>query len=223
MSYNGKVRVGGPWQTRETSQLEISKLAVGFLDNNVYLLRCLETNATLLIDAAAEPDRILEMCGGSVDAVLTTHCHPDHWQALAEIVERTGAATYASTEDAPLIPVPTDVTVANGDTIPIGILGVKAVKLVGHKRVGSDHLSASIAVTFRDADGSSHAFTGDALFPGGVGNTCDDEAAYAQLLDDVLTRLVDKMPDTTVVYPGHGHDTTIGAERVLLTTAAGEL
>lgn len=213
MKYDGKVEAGGPAQVRETSAMEITKLAVGDWGNNTYLLRCTETNSTLLIDAASEPERILEMCGGKLDAVLTTHCHPDHWLALEEVVKATGATTYASTEEAPHIPVPTDITVANNDTIMIGTCAVRTVKLVGHRMMDSDHISSSIAVVYRDNDGSVHAFTGDALFPGGVGNTCGDEAAFSTLLNDVAERLFAKYPDGTWVYPGHGNDTTLGAER----------
>jgi len=213
VNYDGKVEVAGPWQVQETSQLEIRKLAVGFLDNNCYLLRDKLTGQSLLIDAAAEPDRILAMCDGQLDAVLTTHCHPDHFQALQEVDGQTGAKTYASAPEAPLIPVATDELLSDGSVLPVGQLKVELVELVGHKRLGSDHISTSLAAIYRDVDGSTHAFTGDALFPGGVGNTCDDPAAYSTLLNDVAGRLFAKLPDTTVVYPGHGWDTTLGAER----------
>ncbi|MGV1036860.1 MAG: MBL fold metallo-hydrolase [Candidatus Nanopelagicales bacterium] len=220
MNYDGKVEVGGPWQVQETSQVEIRKLAVGFFDNNCYLLRDKATGQALLIDAAAEADRILAMCDGRLDAILTTHCHPDHVQALQEVVDQTGARTYASGPDAPLIPVVTDELLSDGSVLPLGAVSVEVVELVGHKRLGSPHISTSLGAVYRDADGSTHAFTGDALFPGGVGNTCDDAAAYSTLLNDVASKLFAKLPDRSVVYPGHGWDTTIGTERPSLQSWA---
>lgn len=213
VNYDGKVEVGGPWQVQDSAQLEIRKLAVGFLDNNCYLLRDKATGQTLLIDAAAESGRILDMCDGQLDSVLTTHCHPDHFQALQEIVEQTGAKTYASEPEATLIPVRTDQFLADGSVLQLGQANIELVELVGHKRLGSEHISTSLAAVYRNPDGSTHAFTGDALFPGGIGNTCDDPAAYSTLLNDVASKLFAKLPDRTVVYPGHGWDTTIGAER----------
>jgi glyoxylase-like metal-dependent hydrolase (beta-lactamase superfamily II) len=151
---------------------------------------------------------------------VTTHCHPDHFQALADVVAATGAKTYAASEEAPHIPVTTDAFLHDGQRLPLGSVNLRAVKLVGHKRVGNDHISSSLAVLYRDPDGSSHAFTGDSFFPGGVGNTCDDPAAYTQLLSDVTNKLFGKLPNHTVVYPGHGFDTTLGAERPSLRTWA---
>jgi glyoxylase-like metal-dependent hydrolase (beta-lactamase superfamily II) len=75
------------------------------------------------------------------------------------------------------------------------------------------HTPGSIALLLRSADGGVHAFTGDSLFPGGVGNTRGDAADFASLLTDVTERLFDRLPDTTWVYPGHGWDTTLGTER----------
>ncbi|MFM7146491.1 MAG: MBL fold metallo-hydrolase, partial [Actinomycetales bacterium] len=103
--YTGKVHVGGPADVRELPALVVSKLAVGPYDNNAYLLRCRQTGAQVLIDAAAEPERLLHLIGpDGLDAVVTTHRHPDHWQALAEVAERTGAPTAAHAMDAPGIP-----------------------------------------------------------------------------------------------------------------------
>ena len=220
VSYDEQTEFGGPPQTRETSQLEITKLTVGPMENNTYLLRDRASGATLLIDAAFEEDRIVELCGGKLDAVLTTHCHPDHWQALVDVVTATGATTYAGETEAPLIPAPTDVLVHDGDSIDVGTIGLTAVELTGHRRTGSDHICTSIALIHRDTDGSAHVFTGDCLFPGGVGNTCDDPVAFTTLLNDVATKLFGKLPDNTTVYPGHGFDTTIGTERPMLATWA---
>ncbi|MFE9247446.1 MBL fold metallo-hydrolase [Streptomyces sp. NPDC007088] len=207
MTYSGKVRVGGPADVHELRDLIISKVAVGPMDNNAYLLRCRETGEQLLIDAANDADTLLTLIGGDgVRTVVTTHRHPDHWQALSEVVAATGALTCAGREDLEGIPVATDVPVDDGDLIRVGRAGLTVRHLRGHT-------PGSIALVYDDPDGSPHVFTGDCLFPGGVGNTRSDPAAFAQLIDDVETRLFARLPDETWVYPGHGDDTSLGAER----------
>lgn len=211
--YDGNTAAGGPAQTRLTEQLEITKMAVGPMDNNSYLLRDRATGTTLLIDAANEPDRLVELCGPKLDAILTTHSHLDHWLALEQVVAATGATTYASADEAPSILIPTDVAVDDGDTIELGETTLTAIKLFGHKSGYSDHVCGSIAIIHHDVDGSTHAWTGDCLFPDGVGNTAGDATAFAALLGDVEAKLFTNLPDDTWIYPGHGKDTTIGAER----------
>src|SRR5699024_7087775 len=118
MTYSGKVRVGGPAEAHELGELIISKVAVGPMENNAYLLRCRETGEQLLIDAAAEPGTLLRLVGpDGLRTVVTTHQHPDHWQALAEVVAATGALTCAGREDAAGIPVPTDAPLDDGDMV----------------------------------------------------------------------------------------------------------
>ncbi|MGW4159027.1 MBL fold metallo-hydrolase [Streptomyces sp. NPDC004788] len=207
MTYSGAVKVGGPADVHELPDLMISKVAVGPMDNNAYLLRCRATGEQLLIDAANEPRTLLNLIGDDgIKAVVTTHQHGDHWQALAEVVEATGATTYAGAYDAEGIPVPTDVRVEDGDTIRVGRVELTARRLVGHT-------PGSIALVYDDPHGHAHVFTGDCLFPGGVGNTQKDPERFASLLHDVETKLFDALPDETWVYPGHGGDTTLGAER----------
>ncbi|GAA0408936.1 MBL fold metallo-hydrolase [Streptomyces luteireticuli] len=207
MAYTGAVKVGGPADVHELTDLMISKVAVGPMDNNAYLLRCRATDEQLLIDAAAEPHTLLSLIGDSgIASVVTTHRHGDHWGALAEVVAATGARTYAGRYDAEGIPVPTDVPVDDGDTITVGRVRLTARHLVGHT-------PGSIALVYDDPHGHAHVFTGDCLFPGGVGNTHRDPEAFASLLGDVETKLFGQLPDETWVYPGHGADTTLGAER----------
>jgi glyoxylase-like metal-dependent hydrolase (beta-lactamase superfamily II) len=101
LSYTGNVSVGGPPDSREIAGLSVTKLAVGPMDNNAYLLRCLRTGEALLVDAANEASRILEMIGDiHVARIVTTHLHADHWQALAEVQQATGAAVVAHPSDA---------------------------------------------------------------------------------------------------------------------------
>lgn len=203
MTYTGDVQVGGPADVRELPGLTISKLAVGPFDNNAYLLRCTATGDELLIDAAADADRILALVDERpLGSIVTTHRHGDHWQALEQLVKVSGAQTMAHPLDAPSLPVPTDRTVEHGDTIEVGEVSLEVIHLRGHT-------PGSIALLF---DGQ-HLFTGDSLFPGGVGNTEGDEARFVQLYTDVVERIFDRLPDDTWFYPGHGKDSTLGAER----------
>ncbi|MDG9705296.1 MBL fold metallo-hydrolase [Streptomyces sp. DH37] len=207
MPYTGKVAVGGPPDVHELTDLVISKVAVGPLENNAYLLRCRATGEQLLIDAASEPDTLLNLIGDDgVGAVVTTHRHPDHWQALDTVVQATDARTYAGRHDAEGIPVPTDVPLEDGDAVTVGRVTLTTRHLRGHT-------PGSIALVYDDPHGHPHLFTGDCLFPGGVGNTRGDAEAFAVLLHDVETKLFGELPDETWVYPGHGADTTLGAER----------
>ncbi len=207
MTYSGEVTVGGPADVHELKDLMITKVAVGPLENNAYLLRCRATDEQLLIDAADNAATLLGTIGDDgIASVVTTHRHADHWQALAEVVAATGARTCAGRHDAEGIPVPTDVLVDDGDVIRVGRVELTARHLTGHT-------PGSIALVYDDPHGHPHVFTGDCLFPGGVGNTSDDPEAFARLIHDVETRLFDVLPDETWVYPGHGKDTSLGAER----------
>ena len=140
-----------------------------------------------------------------MSAILTTHRHPDHWQALATIADEAGAAIYAGDADADALPVAVDERLQHGDTITVGDLTLDVIALRGHT-------PGSVAVLYRDPAGTPHLFTGDSLFPGGVGKTTTP-ADFQSLIDDVEQRIFDVLPDETWVYPGHGDDTTLGVER----------
>jgi glyoxylase-like metal-dependent hydrolase (beta-lactamase superfamily II) len=206
MSYTGKVSEGGAPDVRELAELIITKMEVGDFGNNTYLLRCRATDQQLLVDAAAEPDSILQLVGrDGLTSVLTTHRHGDHWGALAEVVQATGATTYAGELDAEAIPVPSDVLVKDGDTVEVGQCALTAVHLVGHT-------PGSIALLYDDPTGTPHLFTGDCLFPGGPGRTTNRED-FSSLMDGLQRKVFDRLPDETWFYPGHGDDSTLGAER----------
>jgi glyoxylase-like metal-dependent hydrolase (beta-lactamase superfamily II) len=207
-TYTGNVEVGGAAAVRELPGLTISKLAVSDMANNAYLLRDTATGQALLIDAAAEPDQLRELIGDAdVRTVVTTHGHWDHHRALPEVVAETGATTVAHPADAADLPVPVQRPVEHGDTVIVGDQTLEVVHLRGHT-------PGSIALVWRGpGDAGVHVFTGDSLFPGGVGNTQQDPQRFASLIDDVEQRLFAVLPDETWVYPGHGNDTTLGAER----------
>jgi glyoxylase-like metal-dependent hydrolase (beta-lactamase superfamily II) len=209
VTYSGDVRVGGPPDTREIDGLTVTKIAVGPMDNNAYLLRDASTGQAILIDAANEAGRLIELIGDTpVGTIVTTHRHADHWQALAEVQKHTGAEVVAHPADAAELPVPVSRAVEHGEVLTFGDAAVSFVHLRGHT-------PGSIAVVY-DAggrlSGAPHVFTGDSLFPGGVGKT-NSPGDFTSLLNDVSERLFGPLPDETWVYPGHGKDTTLGTER----------
>ena len=201
--------MGGPPDTREIDGLVVTKIAVGPMDNNAYLLRCASTGQGILVDAANEAGRLIEMIGDTpVGMIVTTHRHADHWQALPEVQKHTGAEVVAHSADADYLPVPVAHRAEHGEVLRFGDAAVSLIHLRGHT-------PGSIAVLYdaggRLADGP-HVFTGDSLFPGGVGKT-NSPADFTSLLTDVTDRLFTPLPDATWVYPGHGKDTTLGVER----------
>lgn len=191
--------------TTDLGNATILTAAVGPMDNKAYLVTDSATGQRLLVDAAAEPDRVLGLLGPSpLHAVVTTHRHGDHWGALAAVVEATGARTLAGAPDAEGIPVPTDRALTDGDEVRLGELTLEVVRLTGHTPGG-----IALALT---VDGRTVLLTGDSLFPGGVGRTASP-GDFTRLLDDVTDKLFDRYGDDTLVLPGHGAPTTLGAER----------
>ncbi|WP_265521098.1 MBL fold metallo-hydrolase [Oerskovia flava] len=222
-AYTGDVQVGGPAAHRVLDEIEIRKLAVGPMANNAYLLTCRRDGAQVLVDAAADDDRLLDLVregsgGARLDLVVTTHSHHDHLGALASIVSVTGAATVAGAADAEAIRAGSGVDpsqrVQHGDLLCAGHLTLEVIALRGHT-------PGSIALAYREpahvhalgaVPGRVHLFTGDSLFPGGPGKTAGP-ADFARLMDNLADRVFDRFDDGTWVYPGHGADTTLGAER----------
>jgi glyoxylase-like metal-dependent hydrolase (beta-lactamase superfamily II) len=206
--YTGHVDNGGPPATRTAGPLQITKVSVGPMDNNAYLLRSTTTGEQLLVDAANDADTLVELVGDAgLARIVTTHRHQDHWQGLAAVVSATGARTAAGVADAEAIGVPTDELLAEGDEVTVGDVRLEVIQLVGHT-------PGSVALLYRDPTGHPHLFTGDSLFPGGVGKTTPE--TFPRLIDDVEEKLFAVLPDDTWVYPGHGDDTTLGAERPAL-------
>lgn len=208
-TYTGRVVPGGPVDVRGLPDLTIRKLAVSQMSNNVYLLTCNATRSQLLIDAADDAPRIVELVrdsGDGLDAVVTTHRHWDHVRALEEVVEATGARTLAGADDADELPVRVDEALRQGDRVQFGEITLDVIHLRGHT-------AGSVALAYRDRSGVTHLFTGDSLFPGGVGNTKNPGQSFESLIGDVTARIFDVYDDDTWFYPGHGDDSTLGTER----------
>lgn len=207
--YAGTVTPGGPSDVRELPDLTIRKCSVSGMDNNAYLLTCRATGAQLLIDAADDAPRLLALVAegtGSLDWVVTTHQHWDHVRALPAVVTATGARTAAGAPDADALPVPVDERLEHGDTVRFGDITLDVIHLRGHT-------PGSVALAYEDPGGQAHLWTGDSLFPGGVGNTKNPGQSFESLIRDVTERIFDVYDDAAWVYPGHGPDTTLGAER----------
>lgn len=205
--YTGTVTAGGAAQRKHFPGGSLTKLSVGPMDNNAYLLVCAATGKALLIDAANDAERLTELLdeyAPELTLVVTTHQHPDHWQALADVVGGTGSPNAAHRLDAEALPVAVDRELAHGDTIELGALRLEIIHLRGHT-------PGSVALLLRAGE-EKHLFTGDALFPGGPGKTGSAED-FAALMDHLQERVFDALPDDTVVYPGHGRDTNLGIER----------
>lgn len=169
------------------------------MGNNVYVLECPETHDAFIVDGCFEPETILEeTAGANVVAILQTHGHTDHVQALPALVERLRVPVYAHPGDD--YPVPVDRELTDGMLLDLGRRQVKVLHTPGHTPGG---------VCFHHG---RHLVSGDTLFPGGPGNTWGDAAAFAQIIESIERKLF-VLPDDTSVYPGHGDDTTIGAER----------
>ncbi|MGH3665066.1 MAG: MBL fold metallo-hydrolase [Egibacteraceae bacterium] len=205
-SYTGRVQPGGPAASRTVevggSVVEVRKLSVGPMDNNAYVLRDTGSDATLLVDAANDAERLLaELDGLDLAGTVTTHGHGDHWQALDAVADATGAPVWLHPGDADLVPRRADRAVTDGAEVRFGGAAVTLLHTPGHTP-GSTCLLL----------GDSHLFTGDTLFPGGPGNTFGDGAAFAMIMRSLRERIF-TLGDDTWVYPGHGDDTTLGAER----------
>ena len=193
----------------DAGNVSCTKVSVGPMDNNAYLLDA--GGPVVLIDAADDAPRLLELIGDhGLVAVITTHRHHDHVGALAEVVRTTGAQAWAGAPDVEAIEQQTGVRsipVWTGDLIEAGGIRLEVIGLVGHT-------PGSIALVLRSgrADEPVNIFTGDSLFPGGVGATGSAQQ-FNSLLADVSTKIFDRFDDETIIHPGHGDSTTIGVER----------
>jgi glyoxylase-like metal-dependent hydrolase (beta-lactamase superfamily II) len=189
--------------------VRIIRISVGPMDNNAYLVTCEKTQRTLLVDAANDADVLLsaiaDKAPDGLELIVTTHRHFDHWQALEKVAGQTGAPTAAHPLDAPELPVSPDRLLEDGDVIELGDLNIGIIHLQGHT-------PGSVTLVIEDNASVTHLLTGDSLFPGGPGRTIlqDD---FDSLMSDLEEKIFARFPDDTVVYPGHGLETTLGVER----------
>lgn len=198
----------------ELARITVRRISVSEMDNNVYLLTSKSEGTQVLIDAADDARAIAGMVAagsgdcsdwGNLQLIVTTHSHWDHVRALEAVATHAEAMTACGAADEADIAVPMDLTFENGDTAELDGIELEVLELRGHT-------PGSIALVYRDPEGPAHIFTGDSLFPGGLGKTNSPED-FRQLFRDVTERIFDRFDDDTVIHPGHGEPTTLGAER----------
>ena len=199
---------GAPLVARLSNSVTMIKVSVGPVDNNAYLLQH-SGGGAVLIDAANDDDRLLKIISDPpLDAIVTTHRHADHWQALPSVATATRARLVCGQPDLEAIRSDSGVEgligVWDGDRIDLGSESLEIIGLVGHT-------PGSITLAYAGA-GRMHLFTGDSLFPGGPGKTTGP-ADFASLMNDLESKIFGRFDDDTVVHPGHGDDTTLGNER----------
>ena len=199
---------GPPLVVSLSGSVAMIKISVGPVDNNTYLLQD-RSGSGLLIDAANDGDRLLKIISDqSLDTIVTTHRHADHWQALPSVAAATGARLIAGQPDLEAISTAARlegmVGVWDGDHIELGTERLEVIGLVGHT-------PGSITLSYAGT-GTTHLFTGDSLFPGGPGKTNSPED-FTSLMNDLEGKVFGRFDDATVVHPGHGDDTTLGTER----------
>jgi glyoxylase-like metal-dependent hydrolase (beta-lactamase superfamily II) len=186
----------------QDTAVEVHRLVVGPVDNNVYILRCRSTGQSLLIDAANEHDKLLDLCSAlNVRQVVETHGHWDHIQAVPAVRD-AGYEVGVTGADAAMLPS-YDFVLEDDTVIEVGALRLRTILTPGHTP-GS--------MCFR-LEGSPVLFSGDTLFPGGPGATKFPGGDFSKIIRSIEDRLFAALPAETIVLPGHGTDTTIGEER----------
>lgn len=184
----------------EDADVRIDKLVVGPFENNVFVVRDKATGDAVLLDAANEHELLLEVSRATgVRRVLTTHGHWDHIQAV-EAVRNAGIDVGIAAEDASMLPA-YDFTIPDDDVVEVGALKLRTIHTPGHTPGSTCFL----------LEGKPVLFSGDTLFPGGVGNTSLPGGNFDQIIQSVDRRLF-TLPADLLVLPGHGLDTTIGDE-----------
>jgi glyoxylase-like metal-dependent hydrolase (beta-lactamase superfamily II) len=185
----------------DATDVRIDKIVVGPFENNVFVLRCKSTGEAVIVDAANEHELLLDVSRATgVRRVLTTHGHFDHIQAVTQMRD-AGIDVGIATEDAQMLPA-YDFVIPDDEVLTVGDLRLRTIHTPGHTPGSTCFL----------LEGHPVLFSGDTLFPGGVGNTTFPGGDFDTIIRAVDTRLF-PLPEDTLVLPGHGLDTTIGSER----------
>lgn len=186
----------------EDEQVEIHKLVVGPVDNNVFVVRCRLSGDALLVDAANEHEQLLELCRRlGVRKVVETHGHWDHIQAVPQLRD-AGYEVAVRAEDAAMLPS-YDLLLEDDDLLEVGRLRLRTIHTPGHTPGSMCFL----------IEGSPVLLAGDTLFPGGPGNTATNLGDFPTIIDSIERRIFASLAPETIVMPGHGLDTTIALER----------
>ena len=199
----------------------LDTLVVGALQINCYLFGCAKTRHAAIIDPGGDADLIVEKVterDGTVGMILLTHGHFDHLGAVADIKEKYKCPImiHVSEQDALINPMvnlsalagenivcpPADQFLDDGEKIMVGLLPLEVIYTPGHSR-------GSLCFRYDDI-----LFSGDALFNSGIGRTDLPGGDFRQLERSIQSKIY-SLPDSTIVYPGHGEPTTVGAEKKL--------
>jgi len=185
----------------EKEPFELKKLDVGSFENNCYLLICLTTKEALIIDPAADAEKIIKASRGlKVNYILITHGHFDHIGALEMVKKALRAPVGIHSADAPALPSPPDFYLKEGDLIHFGQCSLKILHTPGHTLGGVCMLIGRYLIS------------GDTIFPGGPGNTEIPGANRSRIIKSIREKLF-SLPGNTIIYPGHGAPTTVARER----------
>ena len=194
--------MGGTWHF-ENDELRIRKAEVGSFENNTYVVACKQSGAAVIVDAATDADTVIDLADGTAPlAIWTTHGHADHVGAAREVAARLTIPIRLHAADWEICPIEVDEALEPGET-SIGEAAVQLVHTPGHT-------PGSIVIVTAGA-----VLTGDTLFPGGPGATRFPYSDFDQIMDSLETKIF-PLGDETIVMPGHGLDTTLGAERPAL-------
>ncbi len=186
----------------EDAAVEVHRVVVGPMDNNVHVVRCKQTGEAVLIDAANEHERLLELCQRlGVRQVVETHGHWDHIQAVPAVRD-AGIEVAVTGADADMLPA-YDQILEDQSVLQVGRLRLETIATPGHT-------PGSMCFWLHD---TPLLFSGDTLFPGGPGATRFPGGDFPAIITSIEERIFGRFGPDTLVLPGHGADTTVGAER----------
>ena len=186
---------------RTLDGFRVCKIEVGSRENNIYVLSEVESGEAYVLDAGYEPEHVAAAAQGlHVRSILITHGHRDHHESVGDLKARLGVPVAIGIDDAAMLSIDPDSLIVDQQTFNFGSLALHAIHTPGHTPGSTCFIIGK------------HLFTGDTLFPGGPGNTGRDPIRFERIIASIRERLF-ALPDDTIVYPGHGRDTTIGAER----------
>lgn len=202
--------------------IEVRTFTAPGFGQNAYVVWRRDQNRAIVIDPGGEAAAMasfLDSEGLELEAILLTHAHVDHVEGVAELVARTGAPVYLHPADRALYgraaeqalffgmriqpPPPADRELVHGETLELGGLRIEVRHSPGH---------ASGHVIFHVPD-AGVAFVGDVVFQGSIGRTDLPGGDFEELMRSIREQVL-TLPDDTVLYPGHGPETTVAHERV---------